>query len=484
MNVLTKKLVLILCVIISVTMTGCMLGPDYSRPQTPASTADTYVRPASHNQDVNDFPDIHRWWMRFGDPVTADLVKQALENNYDLKAAAAKVLQAQAVLAEIRGRQLPEINYNLNRSRSKTSFNFGGAGRFNNISTTWAQDVTVSYIFDLFGKLKRAEKASWADMLAAQTNEWALINSLIASVINARVQIATLQNQLDIAHADTESRNKTQQIVERRYSTGLVGPVDVRLARENLAAAKAAEITIQLTLIKARNALDVLLAKPPGSSPILPATLAQLPNLDPVTIGLPASLLDRRPDVRSAELALESSSEKIGVSIAQMYPDLILSAGVGRSADRWRDIWKGETEIYSAIFRLAQPIFKGGQLKAQVDAAKARYSELAANYAKTILTAMQEVEDALISEQLLQERLKYVKVRFEQARAAENLSIQRYQRGVEGILTVLESERRRRIAENDLAILKGRIWTNRVNLFLALGGDWIGPEENSEKQDI
>jgi multidrug efflux system outer membrane protein len=182
--------------------------------------------------------------------------------------------------------------------------------------------------------------------------------------------------------------------------------------------------------------------------------------------------LDRRPDVQAAEFALKSANEQIGVSIAQLYPDLTLSASYGRSADIFDDLFIDETEVYSALFGITQPIFKGGQLRARVEGSKARYEELAANYANAVLAAIREVEDALVSEQMLQEQLKHVENRFTEANAAENLSTQRYQRGVESILLVLESERRRRIAENELVLLKGRIWTTRVNLFLALGGDW------------
>ena len=128
--------------------------------------------------------------------------------------------------------------------------------------------------------------------------------------------------------------------------------------------------------------------------------------------------------------------------------------------------------MYSAISRLAQPVFKGGQLKAQIDASKARYAELAANYAGTVLTAMREVEDALVTGQMLQTQLKHARVRFREAKAAQSLSRQRYQRGVERILAVLESERRCRMSEEELTVLKGQLWTTRVNLFLALGGDW------------
>ncbi|MFH1717719.1 MAG: efflux transporter outer membrane subunit [Planctomycetota bacterium] len=464
-------------------MAGCMVGPKYSKPETAADTNDGYFNAGKHVQDVNDFADAEMWWQRFGDPVTAELVRQMLENNYDLKASAARVLQAQATLAEVHGGRLPDVSYGLNRDRSKMSFNLGalGGGRFSFINETWSQNISVGYIVDLFGKLKRAERAAWAQMLAAEANEQALVNSMIATVIQARTDIATLQKRLAIARANTRSRQETLQIVERRYDEGLVGPVDVRLARENLEAAKALEPSIELSLIKAQYALDVLLGHRPGSSERLPQMPSDLPNLGPVPIGLPASLLDRRPDVISAELSLRAANEQIGVSIAQLYPDLALTASYGSSADRWRDIWEHFAETYSALFGLSQPIFQGGRLRAQVDAAKARYQELAANYAGAVLTAMREVEDALVTEKMLQMQLEHTELRFKEAQAAENLSQERYRRGVESILSVLESEQRRRVSEEQLAILKGQMWTTRVNLHLALGGDW-SPQSQTEEQ--
>ena len=460
---------------------GCMVGPDYSRPETPAETSGSYFHAGANRQDVNDFTDADRWWDRFGDPNTAELVRQALANNYDLKAAAARVLQAQALFAEMRGRQWPDISFNLSRDRSKRSINLGtgpfGGGRFSVMSTTWTQDFSVNYILDLFGKLKHSERAAWADMLASEASEQALTNSIIAGVINSRINIATIQRRLSIARANTESRQSTREIVERRYAQGLVGPVDIRLARENLAASQAAEPAVELSLITAHHALDVLLARPPGSSKNLPETLEDLPDLEPVPIGVPARLLDRRPDVKAAEMALRSANERIGVSIARLFPDLTLTASYGASGDEWRDIWKNYSETYALLMRLSQPVFRGGQILAQIDAAKARYSELAANYAGTVLTAMREVEDALVSEQMLQKQLQHTEDRFQQAKAAEELSRQRYQQGLTGFLVVLETERRRRIAEEQLTILKGRIWTTRVNLYLALGGDWNKQEE-------
>jgi outer membrane protein TolC len=168
----------------------------------------------------------------------------------------------------------------------------------------------------------------------------------------------------------------------------------------------------------------------------------------------------------------------VGVSIAQLYPDLTLTGNYGASANRWRDIWEHFSETYSLAMGLAQPIFKGGQIRAQIDAAKARYEELAAIYSGTVLAAMREVEDELAGEQILQTQLKHVQQRLTEAKAAEELSRQRYQQGITGILTVLVSERSRRVAEEQLITLKGQIWTTRVNLYLALGGDWSGHEED------
>ena len=257
----------------------------------------------------------------------------------------------------------------------------------------------------------------------------------------------------------------------------------MRLARENRAAAKAVEPRIELSLITAQTGLDVLLGRSPGSSPILPETLPDLPDLEPVPVGLPASLLDRRPDLIAAESALRAENERIGVSIAQLYPDLTLTGIYGRNADNLSDLWINETEIYSAILRLAQPVFKGGQLLARVDASKARYAELAANYSGAVLGAMKEVEDALIGEKFRQMELKNVRIALSEALAAEALARSRYQGGLEKIITVLEAERRRRNAENALAVLKGQIWTTRVNLFLALGGDWVTEPQQPKEQE-
>jgi len=140
-------------------LSGCMVGPDYSRPKTAADTADGFYRAGRHIQDPNSLSEANRWWENFGDPLTGQLVEQALENNYDLKAAAARVIQARASLEEVKGSRLPDISYNFARDRSKRSFKFGPE-RFSVLSTTFSQDISIAYVLDLFGKLKRAQRAA------------------------------------------------------------------------------------------------------------------------------------------------------------------------------------------------------------------------------------------------------------------------------------------------------------------------------------
>ncbi len=465
---------------------GCLVGPDYQRPETVAEIAPEFINAAPPMCDVNEVLQIDQWWQHFGDPVTADLVREALTSNNDLKAVAARVLQAQASLAEARGRLWPEISYGLTRTRGKTYIDLGdfasmapgGGGGFSFLTTTWNQGVSISYLVDFWGKIRRAKRAAWADMLASQASREALLNSTVATVIQARVDIGMAQRRLAIARANTQSLERTFEITDRRYKGGLAGAADVRLAQANLEQARAQEPDVELTLARARTSLDVLLGRRPGASENLPETLPDLPELEPIEVGVPAALLDRRPDVRAAEFSLWAANERVGATIAQLYPDLTLTGNYGASSSEWENIWDRQYEVYSAITNVAAPIWKGGQIRAQIRAARARYDELVATYAQTVLKAMQEVEDALATERLLLIQIEHRGRQYEEAKAAEELSRRRYELGAESLLTVLAAERNRQVAEEQVTLLQGELWAARVSLHLALGGDWSEPAES------
>jgi NodT family efflux transporter outer membrane factor (OMF) lipoprotein len=467
------KLYILITAISALVLSGCNLAPQYSRPDTPFDANDGYIN--SYNKPIPvDFNEIDNWWKTFGDDTTTELVEKMLENNYDLKLAAARVTEAKANLDRAGGQRLPQATYNFSRNRGKALPGTPAA-------TSYNQQISVSYALDIFGKLKNTQQAALSDLLATKANRQAMVNSLIATTIKARVDIATLERRLDIAKANTASLSSTRDIVEQRYKKGLVSPVDVRLARENLANARTAEPQLSRSLARARHSLDVLTGQRPGTGQELSKTLAALPDLRPVPIGIPAYLLDRRPDLLAAEMQIKAANQRVGVSVAQLYPDLTLSAAYGTSGDNWSNLWKDQNEIYSAVFAATQPIFRGGQLKAEVRASKARHAQAVANYSKTLLNALQEVEDALVNETLFLEQLGYTKTRLSEAEKAEQLSRERYQRGVERLLTVLESERRRRQAETELELLRQLVWNNRINLVLSLGGNWSDYDMDKEK---
>jgi len=465
--------------LVTVLPVGCTVGPDYERPGTAADDIEAFV-------NVPDDPglatDIDPWWTHFGDQLTTTLVRQALKNNNSLKAAAANVLKSKALLEKSHGARLPSISASGSRTKAKTSIELIPDQPTVSHSTAYAADVSVSYIVDFFGKLKRTEQAALADYLAVEATRQALTHSIISQVVKARVQIAKLQRLLNIAKDNTQNWENSLKIIQRRYSSGLVGPLDVHLAKQNLASARALQPQLEQSLLLAQHSLDVLLGQRPATSEPLPETLPELPELTAVPTGLPAALLDRRPDLRSTELQLAAATERIGVSIAALYPDLTLTASGGFRSSELSNLTAGNTDVYSAIIALSSPIWQGGQLRAQVDYSKAATKQAAANYAGAVLVALREVEDALVKQQKLQLRYEQLKTSLQEAIRAEKLAQQRYLKGVEKFLIVLDTERRRRTAENLVVETAAQMFDARIDLFLALGGDWEDEQNTSSSQ--
>ncbi|NLH17974.1 MAG: efflux transporter outer membrane subunit [Phycisphaerae bacterium] len=461
---------LILTAILSIAVFGCRMGPDYSRPTTAADTG-SFVRIPVDWIDPNDPEAVGPWWKSFNDPLLDELIAEALAENHDIQSAAAAVMESQALLDSAFGARLPSANYSASRTRAKSVSLFPGFE--SEPMTSYSQELSISYIVDVFGRLRRAERAARDDLAAATETERTVVHSIIATVVRTRVSIATQQRLLEVARRNVDSRKNTLSVVERRYRQGLLSPVDIYLARENIASVQSQVPQLEQGILLASNGLDVLTGRRPGTHQELPATLAEMPELSPIPVGLPAALLDRRPDVRVAERRLAAATERVGVNIAAMYPDLSLTAAGGYQSDSFRMLTASENQVYAAVMGLTAPIFRGGQLKAQVDAAEARVKRLAAEYAKTVLTAMREVEDALVRCEKLSDRLVSLQIRLAEASRARQLALDRYSQGVDSILTVLETERRHILAETELVTTRGDLYNARIDLYLALGGDWL-----------
>ena len=463
-----RRFLPISAVLLALAVAGCTLGPDPDEvPVTAADRAPSYIEAAR-----GETPPPDDWWRRFADPVTVELVERALAANPDLHAAAARVMQSEAALASAHGARLPQVDASLDANRNKFSMVLPNVGRVGVYSTTFSDRLQISYMLDLFGRLKRSEEAAWADLMAVEANRKAVVNALIANVIRSRVRIAMLERQMEIAESTAESWRRTAALVRDRYETGIADASELHLTVNSLAQAEAAIPRLRRSLAAARHALDVLLGERPGTGAPLPDTLPPVPDLEPVPTGLPVALLDRRPDLVAARMRFSSAAARVGVALANLYPNLTLSASGGFTGNEPGDLARSSNLIYNAAMNVLAPIFHGGRLRAEVDAARARMEEAASSYAAAVLAALREVEDALAANRELEAELEAARQARDAAVAAEELTRLRYEYGTVELLDLLNADRTRRFAENALVQVQSDLWDARVALFLALGGDW------------
>ncbi|MEM1012364.1 MAG: efflux transporter outer membrane subunit [Planctomycetota bacterium] len=492
--------ILLVATVAACTVTaGCRLGPDPVRPELKFDLTTTFAGSTLSEVDGETAAVDPRWWRRFGDNEIDRLVDRSIGGNFDLRAALARARQARAAREVARGDRLPSAGLNA----SATGQRIGDAGFFPGVGGAgggapvpgggggggddfiefYDLSLDVSWQTDLFGRLARLEQAAAFDESAARLDALALAHTLVARTIQGRVAVATLQTRVRLAEENVESLKQTLEVVDGRYSAGVGDPVELRLARENVASAEATVHPLQAELAAERYALDVLTGIPPQRIDGNVAELTALPSLPPPPVGLPAALLDRRPDLLASDFRARAAKARVGASIAAMFPDLTLSASAGSTSDMLDDLLDDGNFVYSIVGRLAQPIFQGGSLRAGVRQSRAGVDEAVASYAGLVLVAMREVSEALVRERGARNEAEALTRALAEAEAAESLARERYGRGVGDLLLIFEAERRRRAAEERLALARQLVWNARINLHLALGGDWDLPETGEPMLD-
>jgi NodT family efflux transporter outer membrane factor (OMF) lipoprotein len=426
-----------------------------------------------------EFDSTFDWWKRFNDSELNAWIDEALLANPSLEVAAQNVLEADANMRAAHGSRGFQLDAGLSASRG---FVTPTADSDRVYSTLLRPSLQISWQTDLFGKLRSAERASFATLLALENDRMAVAHSLIASVIRGRVSLSVLQRRLELAERIVQSRAETLNIVQGRYDRGVSGTsaVDVHQAKENLAAAQASLPSLSLIRRQAELNLQSLLGKKPGEA-VSNTLVAELPVVASPPAGLPVALLDRRPDLRAAQFRAHANAAQVDVSLAAYYPDLRLSASGGWDAKDLGELFDVERLFGNLLGDLSVRLFGSGQLEANEDAARARLAASSSRYQALVINAVREVEDALASERLIREQLAFVQTQVAEAQLAESLARDRYSRGVGSLLVVLDTERRRATAE-DLALrLQQLIWNARVDLHLALGGDWLAEQPQDEE---
>lgn len=466
-------------------LAGCVASPP-----DPASPALGFDIPENWSADPqNNTSEIMRnqkWWTAFKSAQLDWTVTEALNQNHDLAAAAARIDTAIAE-ARLAGADLyPQISGGLSASRQRT--NFTGSGlpglgtpdpvpvRTNNFGLS----LDVSWELDVWGRISSAALAAAGEYQATQADYAGARLSIAGQTAKAWLAVAEANQQVELARATVASFAATSRQAGNRAEAGVQPPSDKHLARSNHASAQGLLLERERTLDAAKRQLEALLGRYPQGR-ITATTLSDVPP--PVPAGLPADLLRRRPDLVAAERRFASSTKRVNSDEAALYPRLAFTASGGTASDEFSELLSGDRVVWSIAGNLIQPILEGGRLRARVAASKGRSAEAAELFAQRVLDAFVEVESAMKADELLKAREDAIAESAEQARLAVDVSEKRYMQGIETFIVVLESQRRALDTQSALIAVRRQRLDNRVNLYLALGGgfeQWMPPIKYAE----
>ena len=454
---------------LGLSFTGCTVGPNYKRPNTDAPTAfrglTAEEAASSSTQSLGE----QKWWEVFQDEQLQKLIRTALQQNYDVRIAATRVLEAEAQVGLARANQLPTLNVAGTGTGQRNpavgpipaySFNYG------RVTANAAWDV------DFWGKYRRGTEAARASLLSTDWARQEVNATLVANVAAAYFQLRELDLELDISQKALSSRNESLELTKTLEEHGINSILDVRQAEQLVYTASAEIADLKRRIGQQEDLLSVLLGNNPG--PIEPRgnELIDQPHTPTVPAGLPSALLERRPDIRQAEESLVAANARIGVARAAYFPDISLTAQPGFLSSSLTSLFSGSAGLWTFAGTITQPIFEGGTIRSNVRLAEAQRQEAVLTYQQTIQGAFRDVSNALVAYR------KYREFRIQQehlvdsAQDAAHLSETRFKAGTTDYLEVLTNETNSFSAELNLAQAQGNELTALVQLYQALGGGW------------
>lgn len=463
---------------------GCAVGPNYKRPAVDVpgmyrgSTADTpetaEAKPqpsqpehAKTEQATESLGDA-KWWDVFQDPQLQSLIRTALKNNYDVRIAATRVLQAQAQLGITRADQLPSLSAGGNVN-SQQSPKLGPIPAYE--ITQGQLTASAAYNLDFWGKYRRATEAARANLLA---NAWAqkeVTATLVANLATDYFQLRELDLELEISKRTFHSRSDSLQLTQTREQHGIDSLLDVRQS-EQLVYTAATEIPdLERQIAQQENAISILLGHNPGDVP-RGLRVTEEPHSPEVPAGLPSALLERRPDIREAEENLIAANAQIGVARAAYFPQISLTGTAGYESPALTNLFTGPAGIWNLAASVSQPIFQGGRLRSNVRLTEAQREQMRLTYEQTIQGAFRDVSNGLVAYRKNREFRVQQEHLLESAQDAARLSEVRFKAGTTDYLEVLTNETNSFSAELGLAQAQANELLALVQIYQALGGGW------------
>lgn len=449
-----------------VTLGGCAVGNDYLRPDV--SLPETY-RGAKATAMAADFG-AQPWRTVFTDPQLQALIEEALRNSPDVLVAAARIREAEAQAGIARAPALPNVSLGLNTSPIAKL----DGDRF---SSSFLGAASVSWEIDLWGRFARASEAARAELLGREENRLGVQASLVANVANLYFQLATLHEIRAVTRASLGNQHEVLRLVSKLSRAGIASAAEERQQESAVAATEARLPVLQRQIAETENALSILIGRIPGRIDLSAAPALAVP--DEVPAGLPSSLLERRPDVRQAETQLVAANARVGEAKAMFFPSISLTAILGGVSTTLSEAVRGHAAVASLGPSLLQPLYAGGRLVFNRDAALARLDQSLINYRKTILSALAEVANHLEAYATGAELLNIQQRRTQAAREALRLADLRFRAGTTSFLEVLEAQRMHLAAETDAiqSLLERR--QALIRLYLAVGGGWADETPNA-----
>lgn len=459
-----------LVLIVTTLAAACTLGRNYERPQVQTPAA---YRAALTESSAASLAEIE-WFDLFRDETLTGLVRTALQENFELRIAAQRVLQARAAYGITSAGQWPTLDGSADLIAARSSqvgANRGiPAGTDTNVSYAQA-GFSFGWELDVWGRLRRLNEAARAQYLATEEARRGVVTTLVADVSQTYLALRALDHELEIARTTRDAANNALRLVEARRTSGVASGLDVRQAEQLLYTATGQIASIEREIALAENALSLLLGHVPGDIPRgRPLEDMQAPPTVPA--GLPSALLERRPDIRRAEQELIAANAQIGAAKADYFPRISLTGFLGVQSRQLSDLLSGPAVLASAGVGAAGPIFNAGRTRNNVRLAEAIHGEALVNYQRVIYSAFRDVSDGLAGYAKTNQQRVEQEHLVETLTASAQLAAQRYQGGLDSYLPVLDAQRNLFQGELDLARLRQQEVGSLVQLYRALGGGW------------
>lgn len=456
-------------------LAGCAVGPGYRRPLLPTPPQWSAPQRAGISKGAQPATDL--WWKSFHDAELNSLVDRAVEANYDLQMAAARVEEARAAAGLARSGYYPQVAIGASASRAR-QIGVGllpdrPAQLFSYEANAYNLSSDLSWEIDLFGRIRRSVEAAHGDLAASEQDRRNVLISVLADVARYYSELRGAQLRLEIARKNIATAQDTLNLTKARVAGGQATERDVTQAEGQLEAVRSQVPVLNTDIQAAIHRLSVLLGKNPGELEGELRKQAAIPPIPPeVPTGIPSDLLERRPDVRRAEAELAAATARVGVAKADYFPRFTLLGRAGREATQLHDLSLGFGNYFGAGPTVSLPVFTAGRIRSNVAIQNARVRESAAAYKSTILRAFEETENALAAYADEQDRRDRLQAAVRADETSFELANVQYKAGLTDFLTVLDAQRQMYANEDLLAQSQTRVTTHLVALYRALGGGW------------